>query len=54
MKSNQCMDAKKINTNIDSFIPKCETKQQIVLVSDFLFLMFSMDSNKQNTLANDN
>ena len=56
MESNQCMDATKklINTNIDPFIPKCEMKQQIVLVSDFLFLLFYVNSNKQNILVNYN
>ena len=40
MKSNICMDTN-TNTNIDSFIPKCEIRQQIGLVSDFLFCYFS-------------
>ena len=43
---------KHINTNMDSFIPKYEISPQIELVSDFLFLLFSKNSNKQNKLVN--
>ena len=45
---------KNVNAKIDSFIPKNEMRQQIELVSDFLFLLFFVDSNKQDNLANNN
>ena len=44
MEANLHMGVKKnINTNTDSFITKYEISPQIELVSDFLFLLFSVD-----------
>ena len=48
------MNARNINTNIDQLIPKYEMKQQVSLVTNFLFLLFSVDSNKQDKLAKNN
>ena len=45
---------KNVNTNIDPFIPKCEIRQRIEFVSDFLFCYLSADSNKQHKLVNNN
>ena len=39
---------------INQFVPKYDFKQRTPLLSYFLFLLFSVDSSKQNILANDN
>ena len=36
---------------INQFVPKYDFKQQTPLFSYFLFLLFSIDSNKQNKLV---
>ena len=46
------MNARNINTNIDQLIPKYEMKQQVSLITNFLFC--SVDSNKQDKLAKNN
>ena len=43
MKSNTCMYVKNINMKIVLFIPKCEIRQRIEFVSDFLFAIFSLN-----------
>ena len=42
------------NTKIKQFIPQNEMQQQIALMMEFLFLLFSVRSNKQDKLVKNN
>ena len=41
----------KITIKINQFVPKYDFKQRTPLLSYFLFLLFSVDSSKQNKLV---
>ena len=44
----------KINIKINQFVPKYDFKQRKPLFPYFLFLLFSVDSSKQNKLVGNN
>ena len=46
------MDVKIQIRKLTNLYQKYDLKQQLLLVSDFLFFLFFVDSNKQNTLVN--
>ena len=48
------MDARDTDTNIDKFVPKCEIRQQIGLVANFLFCYFLRIQINKNKLVNNN